>query len=225
MKILIIEDDQRLAENCKRYLEHEHYQVDVATDGRLGLLKAKSNPYAVILLDWMLPGKDGIEILKELRQENVATPVIITTAKAQLEDKLEGFSQGTDDYLTKPFTLTELTARIAAIIRRTYVPENKRLITIYNMTVNLDSTAVTIDEKTINLTPTEYGILEVLLLHLGKVVSRADIMHHVWQDDVNQFTNHVEVHIKNLRHKLAEHTDREFIKTVKGRGYLIEELT
>lgn len=223
MKILIIEDDQRLAENCKRYLEHEHYQVDVATDGRLGLLKAKSNPYAVILLDWMLPGIDGIDILKELRQENIPTPVIITTAKGQLEDKLEGFSQGTDDYLTKPFTLTELTARIGAVIRRTYAPENKRTVTVQDLNVNLDSTAVTIKDDPVNLTPTEYGILEVLLLHLGKVVSRADIMHHVWQDDVNQFTNHVEVHIKNLRHKLAEHSDHEYIKTVKGRGYIIEE--
>ena len=224
MKLLIIEDDQRLAENSKLFLEHEGYQVDVTNSGNNGLLRAKQYSYGVILLDWMLPDLEGIEVLKQLRKQGVSTPVIMTTAKSQLEDKLEGFEEGVDDYITKPFTLTELSARISAIIRRTYSEKNANIITIDKLSLMLDSATVTFDGKQLDLTPKEYAIIELLALNKDKIVSRSDILHHVWQDDVDQFTNHVEVHIKNLRQKIGKKKALQLIRTVKGKGYMLSDL-
>jgi len=223
MKLLIIEDDQTLAENTRIFLEKHHYQVDVVKNGKTGLLRAQSFPYAVILLDWMLPDLEGIEILKQLRQQGITTPVIMTTAKSQLEDKLEGFTFGIDDYLPKPYTLVELEARISAIIRRVYAPSNNSMLVIGELAIDTNKAQVTCGGNTLSLTPKEYSILELLALNQDKIVSRADILHHVWSDDADQFTNHVEVHIKNLRAKLG--TGAQLIKTVKGRGYLLTTLT
>ncbi len=219
MKILVIEDDLRLAENTKLFLEEQNFQVDVVNTGKSGLLRAKKYDYAVIVLDWMLPDIEGIKVLEELRTENISVPVIMTTAKSQLEDKLEGFTVGVDDYLTKPYTLSELTARISAIIRRVYAKKNANTISIGDLHLSLDTAQVTLNGKAIELTPKENAILELLALHRETIVSRAEILHHVWNDDVDQFTNHVEVHIKNLRAKLGERS--VLIKTVKGKGYMI----
>ncbi|PIY16983.1 DNA-binding response regulator [Candidatus Dojkabacteria bacterium CG_4_9_14_3_um_filter_150_Dojkabacteria_WS6_41_13] len=221
MKILIIEDDQRLAENTKLFLEKLDYQVDAVNTGGTGLLRAKQFDYAVILLDWMLPDMEGITILKELRRQQINTPVIITTAKSQLEDKLEGFSEGTDDYMTKPYTLTELSARIAAVIRRVYAEKNSNTLEIGKLHISLDTAQVNFADNQISLTPKEFAILELLALNKDKIVSRPEILHQVWNDDVDQFTNHVEVHIKNLRAKLGK--GQKLIKTVKGKGYILTE--
>lgn len=221
MKLLLIEDDIVLAENTKLYLERLTYKVDVATNGSIGLLKAQKHTYSVIVLDWMLPHKDGIAVLKELREGGNTTPVIMTTAKGQLEHKLDGFSAGTDDYLSKPYTLAELAARIEAVIRRTHTPKNTSVLTIRDLIVNIHTTNVTLRKNEVLLTPTEYSILEFLCINKGKTVSRAELLHHVWNDDVNQFTNHVDVHIKNLRKKLAQYSDDSYILTIKNRGYLV----
>lgn len=221
MKILVIEDDIRLAENTRLFLEEEGYQVDTVGTGKSGLLKAKNYTYAVIVLDWMLPDTEGIQVLKQLRSEKVTTPVIMTTAKSQLEDKLEGFTHGVDDYLAKPYTLVELTARIKAIIRRVYAEKNAIILTIGDITINLDTAKVHLRDSELQLTPKEFSILELLMLHKKTIVSRTEILHHVWSDDVDQFTNHVEVHIKNLRKKLGD--SQKLIKTVKGKGYIMTE--
>jgi len=221
MKLIIIEDDQRLAENTQLFLEKLQYQVDIVHTGSAGLSRAKQYSYAVILLDWMLPDMEGITVLKELRNLQISTPVIMTTAKSQLEDKLEGFSEGTDDYLAKPYTLTELSARVAAIIRRVYSQKNANVLEIGKLKISLDTAQVSYQEKPIALTPKEYAILELLALNQDKIISRPEILHQVWHDDVDQFTNHVEVHIKNLRAKLDE--GQALIKTVKGKGYLLTE--
>jgi len=223
MKLLLIEDDFSLAENTKIFLEKQRFQVDAVKSGKTGLMRAEKFPYAVILLDWMLPDLQGIEVLRQLRQKGITTPVIMTTAKSQLEDKIEGFNLGSDDYLTKPYTLTELEARINAIIRRTYAPSNANVIILGNLVINLDTAEVSYKDQLIALTPKEYSILELLALQREKIVSRPDILHHVWSDDADQFTNHVEVHIKNLRAKLGKGAKQ--LKTVKGRGYLLYEKT
>lgn len=219
MKLLLIEDDDLLAKNTVLFLEKNGYQVDAVKSGGTGLLRAEHFPYAVIILDWMLPDLEGIEVLKHLRQKNITTPVIITTAKSQLEDKIEGFSAGSDDYITKPYTLIELEARLSAIIRRTYAPQNTNVIAIGKLSINLDAAQVTCQDQLLSLTPKEYAILELLVLQREKVVSRADILHHVWRDDADQFTNLVEVHVKNLRAKLGEGAAQ--LKTIKGKGYLL----
>jgi DNA-binding response OmpR family regulator len=219
MKLLLIEDDHLLAKNTTLFLEKNGYQVDAVANGGIGLLRAEHFPYAVIILDWMLPDLEGIEVLKRLRQKNISTPVIIATAKSQLEDKIEGFSAGSDDFITKPYTLIELEARISAIIRRTYAPQNANTIELGELSINLDTAQVSFRGQSISLTPKEYAILELLALQRDKIVSRADILHHVWREDADQFTNLVEVHIKNLRAKLGEGAAQ--VKTVKGKGYLL----
>ncbi len=223
MKLLLIEDDTVLAENTKLYLERLKYKVEVAHNGSIGLLKAQKHTYSVILLDWMIPYKDGITVLKELREGGNTTPVIMTTAKGQLEQKLDGFSAGADDYLSKPYTLAELAARIEAVIRRAHTSQNTSVLKIRDLNVNIHTTNVTLGKNELLLTPTEYSILEYLCVNKGKTVSRAELLHHVWNDDVNQFTNHVDVHVKNLRKKLAQYSEEPYILTVKNRGYLINE--
>lgn len=223
MKLLLVEDDVRLAENCKLYLERARYVVDVCSTGRMGLLKAKDQPYSVIILDWMLPDISGIEVLKELRNRGVTTPVIMTTARSQVEDKLEGFSLGIDDYVTKPYALSELLARITAIQRRSTTGTTKKTATCGDLLIDFDTCEVKKSGQKIDLTPKEFAILELLALNKESVVTRSEIVHHVWNEDVDLFSNHVEVHMKNLRQKIDTEGYSSYIVTVKGKGYLLTE--
>lgn len=222
MRILIIEDDTRLASNVAEYFQANNYQVDICDSAEKALVRIKFHSYALILLDWMLPDMQGIEFLKKIREQKVSTPVIMTTAKAQLEDKVQGFEYGADDYVTKPYTLKELLYRVSAIIRRTSIGDTKTTHIFDTLEVNFNNHSVKNKGVDISLTPKEFAILELLLLKHNAYVSRDDILNHVWDQNAELFTNTIEVHIKNLRKKIDKDHDTNYLITGKGIGYMLK---
>jgi DNA-binding response OmpR family regulator len=229
MKILIIEDEQDIVKPLKRYLEQNGFAVDYAEDGEKGLFLSNRNDYDCILLDLNLPKIDGIELAKQLRDRNNITPIIMVTARSQMYNKLEGFDSGADDYVTKPFNLEELVARIKAVIKRNSKNKNKELILLRksyegqgNLELNPEQNKV-IDKKTkkeIELSNKETGILEYLIRNKGKTISTEELLEHVWDSEIDTFTDTVKTHIKTLRKKIDP--KKKIIKTIRGKGYLIE---
>lgn len=222
MKILIIEDEHKIANSIKQGLEQEHYVVDVVYDGLSGYDLAISEEYSLIILDLLLPGMDGISICKKLREGNDHTPILMLTAKAQLRDKIEGFNSGADDYLAKPFAFEELLARVKALSKR---PQKliKNVLTVSNLTLNPDLFEVKRGSKLIDLSAKEFTLLEYLMRNAGKILPKEQIISHVWNYDSDILPNTVEVFIGYLRNKI----DRPFpkklklIKTIRGFGYKI----
>jgi len=220
MRILVVEDEHRIAESIKKGLEQEHYAVDVAYDGLDGFDLASTEEYDLILLDLMLPGKDGLTICRELRQKSINTPILILTAKGQTEDKVTGLDTGADDYLTKPFSFDELLARVRALCRR---PTNSlsTVLTIDGLSLDTTNYTVTRDGQEIKLSGKEFSLLEFFLRHPRQILRKERIIGHVWDYDSDILPNTVEVYIKNLRHKI----DTPFTKkkplftTVRGFGY------
>ena len=223
MNILIVEDEPDLLEKLQQILKREHYSVDTTQDGQEALEKAFDDIYDLILLDIMLPHVSGLEILKQLRDADISTPVIMLTAKSDIDDKVLGLDLGADDYLAKPFSLAELLARVRAIIRRNKT--SNPVITIGHIQLNTVSREVLCNGESLALTAKEFAILEFLLHNLGRTVSRYVLAEHVWGDNFDLFnmSNFVDVHIKNLRKKLKAKGDDQLIKTVRGFGYLIEK--
>ncbi|MBI5122763.1 response regulator transcription factor, partial [Candidatus Roizmanbacteria bacterium] len=187
MHILIIEDDERIAGNIKKILESADFQTTIAANGEEGQYLAEEETYDVIILDWMLPDRDGIEICKKIRQKKNTTPVIMLTAKSQLENKIEGLNVGADDYLTKPFEGEELLARVRALIRRQSGKSQPPLIKIDRLEINTNTTAVKLNGNIISLAPKEYALLEYLAVNNGKVIDRMTLLHHVWGEDIDEF--------------------------------------
>jgi two-component system, OmpR family, response regulator len=222
MKILIVEDEHKIANSIKQGLEQEHYIVDVAYDGVAGFDLAISEEYNLIILDLLLPGMDGISICKKLRDNNIHTPILMLTAKAQLTDKLEGFTSGGDDYLTKPFAFEELLARIKSLSKRPKKIINKEL-TILDLSLNPDSFEVKRANKLINLSAKEFTLLEYLIRNAGKILSKEQIISHAWNYDSNILPNTVEVFIGYLRNKIDKPFPKKpkLIQTVRGFGYRI----
>lgn len=222
MNILIIEDEHYLAESLEKLLAKEHYAVSVATDGRSGLEKIWGDGYDLILLDIMLPGMSGLEVLKEIRAAGIATPVLMLTAKGDIDDKVAGLNLGADDYLAKPFSVAELLARIRALLRRgrTATP----ILEIGPIRLDTVSREVLRDGQPLSLTAKEFSILEFLLLNRGRAVSRFALAEHVWGDAFDPFSmsNFINVHISNLRKKLHLAEGEQLIKAIRGVGYLIE---
>jgi DNA-binding response OmpR family regulator len=216
MKILIVEDEHKIANSIKRGLEQESWVVDIAYDGEDGYDLATSEDYDVIILDLMLPKKDGISISLDLRKEGVHTPILILTAKGELADKIEGFKSGADDYLVKPFAFEELLARIKALGRRPAQMKSER-IKIKNLELDSESYIVKRNEKRIDLSRKEFALLEYLMRNRGRLVSKENIISHVWDYESNILPNTVEVFIGYLRNKIGKDT----IKTVRGFGYKI----
>lgn len=216
MRILIVEDEHRIATSIKKGLEQESYAVDLAFDGEEGYDLALSEEYDVIILDVMLPKMNGLEVCKKLREENVQTPILILTAKDQIEDKVNGLNCGSDDYLVKPFSFVELLARIKALTRR---PKNmlKNILKFKGLTLDTVKFEVKNDGKNINLSKTEFALLEYLMRNKDKIVSKQKIIDHVWDYDSNVLPNTVEAYIRYLRKKI----DKNLIKTVRGFGYKI----
>lgn len=217
MKILVVEDEYKIANSIKRGLELEAHVVDVAYDGIEGYDLASSESYDVIVLDLMLPGMDGMEICKKLRQEKNYTPVLILTAKGELGDKIEGFRAGADDYLVKPFAFEELLARIKAISRRPKAVKDQ-LLKAGDIVLNSETFEVKKGGRDINLSRKEFALLEYFLRNKGKVLSKDAIISHVWNYESDILPNTVEVFVGYLRNKIGGST----IKTVRGFGYRID---
>lgn len=223
MRILVIEDEHKIANAVKKGLEHESYAVDVVYDGVEGYDMASVEKYDVIILDLMLPGMDGIAICKKLRKENIHTPILVLTAKSQIEDKVLGFNTGADDYLTKPFAMAELLVRIKALTRR---PQNSigTVLSISDLTLDTTNFEVKRSDNKIRLSNKEYALLEFLMRHKDQVVTKELIISHVWNYDADVLPNSVEVYIRHLRKKIDEPFDKPLIHTVKGfGGYKLSE--
>ncbi len=223
MRILVVEDEHRIAAAIKKGLEQEKYAVDVAFTGTDGYDLATTEEYDLILLDLMLPGMDGMTLCRSLRTKNIHTPVLMLTAKGQIEDKVSGLDSGADDYLTKPFSFEELLARIRALARR---PTSAlgNILTVSNLILNPATFEVKRDGKLIILSSKEFSLLEYLMRHPAMVLSKNQIIAHVWDYNADILPNTVEVYIKNLRNKVDEPFSKksgELLHTVRGFGYKI----
>ncbi len=216
MKLLIVEDDENIASLLKRGFEEEEYIVEVAYDGEDGEYLATTNEYDVIILDWMLPFKDGIEILQSLKQHNIHTPTIMLTAKDSIEDKVEGLTTGADDYLSKPFSFQELHARVLALYRRS-VSDSGNTISIKNITIDIDKKIIKKDGEELTLTQKEYELLLFLIKHKNALVSNNMIQEQLWSEEEYINSNVIQVTIYNLRKKIG----KEFITSSRGLGYKI----
>lgn len=222
MRILVVEDEQKIANAIKKGLEQESFVVDVAYDGASGYDLAAAESYDVIVLDWMLPGMDGKQIAEKLRKNEVSTPILMLTAKGTLKDKVTGFGVGVDDYLVKPFAFEELVARIRALAKRPVhiIPE---IITIDSLEFHRDTIEVKRAGKAVPLSKKEFVLLEYLLKNKGKIVSKAQIIDHVWRFDDDILPNTVEVYIGYLRKKIdkAYPQEKPLIHTIRGFGYKV----
>jgi DNA-binding response OmpR family regulator len=217
MRVLIAEDDGSLAQTLRKALQEEHWAVDVAPDGDEALHLALAIPYSVIVLDLMLPGTDGWGVLERLRREGHATPVLVLTARDSVADRVRGLNLGADDYLCKPFELTELVARLRAMTRRASGHPSPTL-TFGAISVDTAAQRVRRDGQPVELTAREYAILELLLRRRGTLVTRSAICEHLYAEDDEVFSNVVDVHIAALRRKLG----RDLIETRRGQGYIVD---
>jgi len=222
MRILVVEDDIKLSAFLKKGLEEEQFAVDVCRNGIDALHFMGVNDYDVVILDIMLPGKDGLTICKEIRERSINTPIIMLTAKDTVEDKISGLSEGADDYITKPFSFEELLARIKALIRRSQDYKVK-VLKVKDLELDPWKRKVTKKGKEISLTGKEYALLEYLMRNKGRVVSQSMIIEHVWDMNYEGLSNVVNVYVNHLRKKTGRDSGDKIIHTVRGYGYRIDE--
>jgi DNA-binding response OmpR family regulator len=220
MRILVVEDQHDAAQTLKTKLEAECYAVDVEHDGERAFYRARTNDYDLILLDNILPGKGGPEICSGLREYKMNTPILILSVQSDIQEKVKLLNCGADDYLAKPFSFTELSARVKALLRRPHIIEGKQLC-VDDLILNRETYSALRDGRTIRLTPKEFSLLEYLIKNRGKVVSRRMILEHVWDDAADPFSNSIETHITNLRKKIDRDHKIKLIHTVHGQGYKI----
>ncbi|HYB44443.1 MAG TPA: response regulator transcription factor [Candidatus Methylomirabilis sp.] len=220
MRILVIEDDKKAAHLLAKGLREESFVVDLAFTGESGDEMAAVNHYDLIVLDWLLPDKDGLAVCRDLRRRSVSTPVLMLTARDSLEDRVRGLNAGADDYLTKPFGFTELLARIHALLRRS---ELTRPVVLRAADLTLDPATrrVTRAGQPVNLTRKEYAILAILMHRAGEVVTRSQLTESVWETDVDSLFNLLEVHVSHLRRKIDVGGSPPLIHTVRGHGYMV----
>jgi DNA-binding response OmpR family regulator len=222
MSILIIEDERKLSDILKTALTSERYSVDTAYDGEEGLEKALTHNYQAIILDIMLPKKDGLEVCRELRKKEIHTPVIMLTARETLQDRVVGLDVGADDYLTKPFGIEELLARIRAVLRRRKTTDALNL-KIADLILDPKKHEVTRDGKLVSLTPKEYRLLETLLRNTGSALTRKELITAAWGPTFKESQNDLNVHMRYLRRKIDAEPWKPLIHTVRGVGYTIRE--
>ena len=220
MRLLIVEDEEKVSRLIVRALTAESFAVDVASNGESGLEMAQTYSYDLIILDLMLPGINGTEVLRRLRLNNTHTPVLVLTARDALGDKVEHFELGADDYLTKPFAFAELIVRVKALLRRGAVSRSN-VLRVEDLELDRLSQQVRRAGQKIDLTVKEYALLEYLMLNAGRVLSRTMIIEHVWDQSFDGATNIVDVYVRHLRNKVDETHDRKLIRTVRGAGYVI----
>ena len=220
MRILVIEDDSRVASFIRRGLSADKFLVDISPDGQSGLELAVSKDYSLIVLDLMLPGMTGQDVLAVLRKTNRVVPVLVLTARGAVRDKVELFQKGCDDYLTKPFAFAEFQARVKALLRRGKT-ETQDTLQVADLRVDFNKRQVTRGGKKIDLTLKEFALLEYLLRNAGQVLSRSMIVDHVWDQSFDSFTNVVDVYIRYLRNKIDQGFEPKLIHTVRGVGYVL----
>ena len=220
MKILIIEDNIAFGKVLKDSLEAEAYAVDIEDDGEKGLYRAKTNEYDAIVLDDILPGKQGSEICKELRENGKTTPIIFMSGDSPTEKKVKLLDGGADDYLAKPFTFQEMNARLRAVLRRPHILQYGK-VKIGDLILDEATATARCGDKSIRLTAKEFSLLQYLMKNAGRIISHSMILEHVWEGGVDEFSNMVETHIYNVRRKMDGLGVKKLIHTVSGRGYMI----
>lgn len=224
MRILIVEDDHRIANTIKKGLEQESFVADVSFDGQEGFDLASTESYDLYILDLMLPGIDGLSICRKLRGMKNHTPILILTAKGQTQDKIVGLDSGADDYLVKPFSFEELLARIKALSRRPHII-TESILGVKNLTLDKNTFEVSRNNQPISLSSKEFTLLQFMLEHSGNILTKDQIMNHVWSYDSDILPNTIEVYIRNLRRKidLPFKNEAPLISTIRGFGYKIEK--
>jgi len=224
MRLLLAEDDAQLGRTLTKGLRQEAYAVDIVADGESAMNHALINEYDIIILDVMMPRRDGFSVCRELRRNGRRTPVLMLTARDTIADKITGLDSGGDDYLTKPFEFAELLARLRALLRRRTTDLLAAEVRIGSLRVNMASHTVDRAGRTIVLTTKEFALLAFLARHEGHVVSRAEICAHVWDDNHDPYSNAIEVYINRLRRKIDSVSDAPLIHTRRGAGYMLAEL-
>ncbi len=222
MKILIVEDEKKVAKFIQQGLEEEHYAVTVAHDGQQGEMLASTEKFDLIILDILLPKKDGISVLKSLRSKRINTPVLLLTAKSSIENKVEGLDSGADDYLTKPFSISELLARMRSLLRRGTAEKATTLLNVGDLQLDLVAHKAKRGEKTIELTAREYALLEYFMRNVNHVLTRSIISEHIWNYNFDSGTNVVDVYINHLRNKVDDGFEKKLLHTVRGVGYVMK---
>jgi two-component system OmpR family response regulator/two-component system copper resistance phosphate regulon response regulator CusR len=220
MDLLVIEDDPGIGKALRKGLSELGHGCAWAKDGDEGLKLALGQQFDAVILDLMLPGRPGLEVLRELRASGIQSPVIVLTARGSVEDRVAGLNAGADDYVVKPFALVELMARLEAVCRRT-LSRPPAVMQAGPLTLDLATRRVTREDKEVELTPTEFSLLELLMRYAGQVVTRRMLCEHLWETDWEGATNVIEVHINRLRGKLDKGFDDSVIQTVRGRGYAL----
>jgi DNA-binding response OmpR family regulator len=222
MRILVVEDDRKVGSFLERGLREEQYAVDLCRDGENAVYQAEINDYDVIILDIMLPGKDGFEVCRELRRKSILTPILMLTARDALEDKITGLTEGADDYLTKPFSFQELLARVRALMRRSQ-DYKSGVLEVGDLLLDPVSRCASRGGESITLTGKEYALLEYLMRNQGRILSQTDIIEHVWDRNYDGMSNIVNVYLNRLRDKIDKDSGTFLIRTIRGHGYTIED--
>jgi two-component system, OmpR family, response regulator len=222
MRVLIVEDDEKIASLIVKGLKQAGFAVDHAADGEAGLQFALTVPYDAAIIDIMLPKRDGLSLIQEIRRQKINTPVIILSAKHTVDDRVKGLQIGSDDYLVKPFAFSELLARVQALIRRTSVADTPTNLVLEALSMNLLTRDVFRAGKKIDLQPREFALLEYLMRNTGRVVSKTMIMEHVWDYDFDPQTNVVDVLVSRLRNKIDRDFEQKVIHTIRGVGYVLK---
>ncbi len=221
MRVLVIEDETKVGYFIKRALEEESYAVDLCEDGAKGLDMALATNYDLLVVDVMLPSMSGLDVLKNIRLERIHTPVLILSAQSQIDQRVKGLDAGADDYLTKPFAIDELLARVRALLRRG-ASESPGILQVDDLILNPATRDVTRGGQRIDLTLKEYALLEYLLRHTGRVLTRPMISEHVWNQDFDTFTNVIDVYVNYLRNKIDRGRTKKLIHTIRGSGYMLK---
>lgn len=219
MRVLVVEDEKEIREYLKAVLQSELFVVDTASDGHEGSYAARTNDYDLIILDNILPKKTGSQVCREIREAGRTTPILMLSVKSAVDEKVSLLECGADDYMTKPYSHKELLARMHALLRRN-LSSTSRILNVHEITLNIDSQEVTCNSKKIHLTKKEFSILELLMRHHNKIVSRGTILEHAWDMDGDPFSKTIDTHILNLRKKLGAKCGG-YIENVSGRGYII----
>jgi len=221
MRILLVEDEPRMANVIAKGLREQAYAVDIAEDGDAALYQASINDYDLVILDVLIPHRDGFEVCRELRARGDTTPILMLTARAAVDDRITGFDAGADDYLTKPFSFRELVARVRALLRRD-AQLRPDIYQLEDLIVDSGSHRVSRAARAIELTAKEYALLEYLVRRAGQLVSRSEIAAHVWDDAFDPFSNSIEVYMNRLRKKIDEDHSIKLLHTRRGEGYILE---